>query len=107
MECYGYQSFDLDNIYGFNQRLICAPTPYAKNAGIEEYVITEKDYNDYKQYGYTEDIIGMIGCSWWTRTPGENSRTNLFINPLGYTGEWYSVHDAGPGIRPVLYFEFK
>ena len=108
MESYfgNYSWYDSENMYGFNQNLICAPTQYAENNGAYTYTITESDYNSgLKDKGYTSDVIGRRGGCWWLRSPGDYSSTACFVFYFGYAGVRYSnsVEDGYSAVRPALF----
>lgn len=113
-EYYGFQYNDEDNGIGYNQKLISSPVPELVGGG--KCIMWEmyKNYYEetYKAFGYSEDVIGMKGAEWWTRTPGVaghadgmNSCTVVKVNEYGGVGEkyWRAVFDEKGGVRPVIW----
>lgn len=108
METYfgNYSWYDNDEMYGFNQNLICTPTQYAINNGASYYDITEDDYNSWLiNMGYTKDVIGRRGCFWWLRSPGSSLDGACDVYTVGFAGPG---HGSGVAyktlvVRPALY----
>ena len=107
---YTWRDLANGNRYGANQNLICRYTPYAfEQSGTTDSVITEADYeNQFKEYGYTRDIIGLtLRGDWWLRTP-ENGSYFLDVDDRGIAGEGtgtFMIHNRG--IRPAMYLKYE
>ena len=93
-----------------NENLICTPTQYAIDQGARIYSITSENYDNLKDtYGYSSDVIGRTGCSWWVRTPGMNEGYVCIVTSSGVTGEgrqsqnWSNTNEA---VRPAMYIDF-
>ena len=107
-----YSYYNSTEMWGCNQNLICTPTQYSINQGAYVYTITEDDYNNdsygYKNYGYTSDIIGRRGCSWWLRSPGNISSYACYVFDSGSAGAGcsFNVNVDGFVVRPSFYLEY-
>ena len=107
-----YSYYNSTEMWGCNQNLICTPTQYSINQGAYVYTITEDDYNNdsygYKNYGYTSDIIGRRGCSWWLRSPGNISSFACYVFDSGSAGAGcsFNVNVDGFVVRPSFYLEY-
>ena len=101
-----YSWYDSEDLWGYNQNLICTPTKYAENNGAEVSTMTEDLYNiTYKDKGYTRDVIGCRGAFWWLRSPGSGSRTPGTVFSLGTAGADFgtAVDYDGIAVRPALF----
>ena len=97
-----------------NEKLICAPTQRAINNEVTYEEITTDLYNNSlkQNYNYSSDVIGLLGCYWWIRTPGRDGREVCLVNPLGRAGEHESVSANWVNVdsyvvRPAMYIEYE
>jgi hypothetical protein len=107
-------------ISGYFQELACTATPYARE---HQFVFTDKvdssEYKEYKlaDYGYGEDIIGVITARYWTRSSqASGPMTRCAVGYAGYCG-WSEGRtapekrdhlecDKKGGVRPCVYVNF-
>ena len=118
-----YNLYSEEWMWGMNQNLICAVTPYAQSKGVWHGTITEEKYwsdntNWYNPVTrtfdlqihdiYTEDVIGVTSCLWWLRTPGMNSRRGLFIRSNGDGGSNCRTDTYTPftAARPAMWIQY-
>ncbi len=105
-----YSWYDPENMFGYNQKLICEATQYAIDKGAIDYTITEEDYYSFlKEKGYTYDVIGRRGTWWWLRTPGGNNSIACTVYSYGTAGAFYYNCDVNNcfAVRPVLYLKIS
>lgn len=101
---YNYFYSDYIGMYGYSQKLIAEPTPYAANEGIMPDTITEEDYNNFlKEKGYTPDVIGCTSKGWWLRT--QVGKVVCVVDNVGAAGTcfWSSAFYVPYAVRPALY----
>ncbi len=108
-----YNWSDSEKIDGYNQKLICAPTLYARESGVE-YEVLVKGENGYgygylEQFGYTSDAMWRVVCSWWLRSPGYKSNCACLVFDEGQEGARINreVDQDYLAVRPALYIEYK
>lgn len=89
---------------GFCPDLIVEPTPYARNKGIETFVVDEEFYESIsKDYeNLSEDVIGREGCAWWYRCNTDGWKTAEYVKPVGRLGT-ITVYAPKIGVRPAIY----
>lgn len=102
----GYSSYDDMYQYGYNLSLIVEPTQRAIDNGASVYTISELIYNDYLlDVGYSSDVIGLQGVSWWLRSPGCEENRACYVYGDGGAGANYRdrVDNSYKGVRPALF----
>ncbi|MBQ2184574.1 MAG: hypothetical protein II399_08035, partial [Lachnospiraceae bacterium] len=92
---------------GMKQSLICPPTEYAVSKGAYYYELNEEDYDYYKDYGYTEEVIGLRGSWWWLRTSGRRGDFASDVFTRGNVGANYGnlVNNSYVSVRPAIYID--
>ena len=101
-----YSWYDSEEMYGYNQNLICIPTQSAVDSGAFTDAIGEREYMDtYKDRGYTSDVIGLHAALWWLRSPGIDNYSVCVVCTDGGTGadSKYPVGAVYVAVRPALY----
>ncbi|MBO4776453.1 MAG: hypothetical protein J5515_07545, partial [Lachnospiraceae bacterium] len=103
-----YNWYNENTMHGLNQKLICAPTQYAINNGVEFHDITDSEYNKIIKYNYSNDAIGSRGCWWWVRTPAYDSYRTCIVSPVGDSGadSSYAVNYSVSAVRPAIYLSY-
>lgn len=104
-----YSWYNNEEMYGYNQNLICTPTKETDWRNVESVIITEEMYNGYlKDKGYTRDVIGLKGCNWWLRSPGYvgNLANYVAYNGLAGAESDYTVSNWDCAVRPALYIKY-
>jgi len=110
-DCFGkYSYYESAQKDGYNQKMICTPTPYAIENGAVTSSISEKYFFIYKSKGYTEDVIGQTGTVWWLRNRGalNNSRREIcYVSSSGSAcGRYGKVADNDEiAVRPAMYIQ--
>ncbi len=105
---------------GYFQDLVCTATPYAHPKVFHDKVENNLDYeqNHLADYGYSEDIIGVITARYWTRS--SLARGPWYRSAVGYAGYcgWSEGRTApektndlecdktNGGVRPCVYVNF-
>ena len=104
-----YDWYDEKYFVGLKQSLICTPTEYAISKGAYYYDLNEEDYDYYKDYGYTEDIIGLRGSWWWLRSPGRRGDFASDVFTRGNVGANYGnlVNNSNVAVRPAIYIDLS
>ena len=94
-----------------DEKLICPATQQAINNGVASKEFTSDDYNVYKSYyWYTTDAIGLQGCYWWVRLPGNEAKSACIIDQTGRGGEktyHATVEYDFSAVRPAMYIEYE
>ena len=107
-----FDDYNSTAMWLYKKNMMCSATQYALDKGVNEYQVTEDDYNDYSyglwKHGYSSDIIGQRGCFWWLRTPGNFSEYVCRVSSVGFAGAGFCdiVHDDDISVRPAMYIEY-
>lgn len=110
---YDFVTWDDYAQYGCSVSLITPATTFAKQEGVNTYIITEQDYEDWaKDEGYPEEVVGKEAADWWLRTSGSNSLYGCSVSFDGMAGDgWYYEIESGigdhVGIRPAMYIQIQ
>lgn len=114
---YGFRYFDEENACGYNQDLMISPVENLKggNKCLMWEMYKDNYEKTYKDFGYSEDVIGRKGATWWVRTPGIAGHADSMmmctacrVGNMGDFGEkyWTGVTETRVGVRPAVYVEF-
>lgn len=75
----------------------------------EYYTLTDIKYDKvFKNYGYTDDVIGMHGCNYWLRNPGRYA--SVYATTVGGNGNVYDIGTLvteAAYVRPVMWIDRK
>ncbi len=107
---YDFDSWDENDMTGWCDNLIIAPTSYAVNQGVSENTITEEFYNlCLLNSNYSTDVVGKTGAEWWTRTIGEDNYCACHVQGDGLIGYYYcyEMNTINFGVRPALWVNIK
>ncbi len=105
---YKYDYWEGDDYYsGYMSSLIVGATPYAVAQGAKIECMSEEKYDDYKEYNYPGDVVGLSGTDWWLRTPGAKKKSVVYVNCYGHTGAAFcnDVMRSGIGVRPTMWID--
>ncbi|MBE5876737.1 MAG: hypothetical protein E7290_07595 [Lachnospiraceae bacterium] len=79
----------------------------SQEANKEYYTLTENVYDKvFKNYGYTDEVIGTHGCNYWLRNPGRYA--SVYAATVGGNGNVYDVGTLVTEygyVRPVMWIE--
>lgn len=105
----GYNSWDNNLQTGYSQKLIIAPTKYAKNKGAQATEITQHMYDTFlKKKGYKSNVVGLVGTNWWLRSTGYSSTNACAVDTQGQAGPGLGSAAVGGmrSVRPAMYIDY-
>ena len=117
---YTFSSWDEQKHVGYCKELMTQATEYAKRDTLNTLVIDDGYFDEkLSESGYSRDMIGTEGSSWWTRTSGGGmggwrdsvcpSSRACYVNMAGRAGEYNDtdINNHSIGVRPSIYVSIK